>query len=72
MGTKASTEVRMQEGVRLAAQGQAPLLRSCQLGSVCCAQRHGPTHPQAGREGAGLAGSAGKGFRKGLMKGQVS
>lgn len=50
-GAKAWTEVRMQEGVWLAAQGQVPLLRSCQLGSARCAQRRGPTPPRRAERG---------------------
>ena len=50
-GAKAWTEVRMQEGVWLAAQGRVPLLRSCQLGSARCAQRRGPTPPRRAERG---------------------
>ena len=53
-GPKAQATVQMQGGVRLAAQDQAPLLRSGKLGSLCCVHRHGSTHPGGRERGGGL------------------
>lgn len=67
-------KLRLRCGCRKACGSQprsGPIVEKLPVGVCLLCSVPWPTHPQAGRQGLGLASGVGKGFRKGLIKGQV-